>query len=381
MKTIYILLSAILLNITLFLSCKKSKDNGTEIYINGIDVTPAVNFPVVFGTKPSKAINVSVTNIATKDITVNFQAQPEKASYYNQLNSTNYTLLPDTCYKLSGKAVKINAGKAISNSISIDMISFASLKRGVTYILPVSITEVSSEKVVESLRTAYYLINVASETTVINAKDNFFNVRFSSATNAPLKNMKAMTIQININANSFTFISGLIALGQASIFRIGDAGILPNQIQAIIPNESLPLGQGLINRATVNPPLNTGKWYKLAYVYDGTTVKVYIDGVLRSETPASGAFDLTSGNFRIGYDWDNTRSLDGMMSECRIWSKALTVGEIISNGCEVDPKSAALEAYWKFNEGSGNIANDATGHGHVATANATLKWIAKETCQ
>jgi hypothetical protein len=345
-------------------------DDSFQIFINGIDAGPAVGFPVIEGTTPSRAINVSSNHIADKDIVVTLQPAPDKATYYNQQYHTDYVLLPDTCYKLSGTEVKINAGTALSNSVNMNMISFSSLKKGVTYILPVTISSTTGQYVAESLRTVYYLVNVATKATVVGTKDNYFSVDMSS-NNDKLGDMKAATIQMNIYANGFHAMSGLIALGKNSVLRLGDTGIPGNQIQV--------LGALTNNRAAVMPMLTAGKWYKLAYVFDGTSVKFYIDGKLRFEGPASGSMDLTS-DFRIGFDWDDSRSFDGLMSECRIWSKALTADEIISNGCDVDPSSPGLEAYWKFNEGAGDIAVDATGHGHTATANSPLTWIENQTC-
>jgi hypothetical protein len=41
----------------------------------------------------------------------------------------------------------------------------------------------------------------------------------------------------------------------------------------------------------------------------------------------------------------------------------------------VSPKSVGLEAYWRFNEGQGNVFEDATGKGHTLTTSATPTWI------
>ena len=40
----------------------------------------------------------------------------------------------------------------------------------------------------------------------------------------------------------------------------------------------------------------------------------------------------------------------------------------------IDPETPGLEAYWKMNEGSGNVFNDATGHGNEMTAAGTISW-------
>ncbi len=49
------------------------------------------------------------------------------------------------------------------------------------------------------------------------------------------------------------------------------------------------------------------------------------------------------------------------MSEARIWSVVRSASQIQNNMTQVSPKSVGLEAYWRFNEGQGNVFEDATG--------------------
>ncbi|HUF05600.1 MAG TPA: LamG-like jellyroll fold domain-containing protein [Aridibacter sp.] len=78
--------------------------------------------------------------------------------------------------------------------------------------------------------------------------------------------------------------------------------------------------------ATVIP---TGSWHHVATVHDGTSVKVYLDGVLDGEiidpvTPADGTSSL-----KIGARGDdaNTR-LNGLIDEVRLYNRALPPQEI-----------------------------------------------------
>jgi len=45
----------------------------------------------------------------------------------------------------------------------------------------------------------------------------------------------------------------------------------------------------------------------------------------------------------------------------------LAQSTISANKCSVSATSANLEAYWKFDEGTGTTIADATGHGHTAS--------------
>ena len=64
-----------------------------------------------------------------------------------------------------------------------------------------------------------------------------------------------------------------------------------------------------------------------------------------------------------------------LMSEARIWSVVRSASQIQNNMTQVSPKSVGLEAYWRFNEGQGNVFEDATGKGHTLTTSATPTWI------
>ena len=58
-----------------------------------------------------------------------------------------------------------------------------------------------------------------------------------------------------------------------------------------------------------------------------------------------------------------------------MWSVCRTESQIQKNQSSVSPKSKGLEAYWRFNEGSGKTFNDATGHGHTITSAQEPTWV------
>ena len=91
----------------------------------------------------------------------------------------------------------------------------------------------------------------------------------------------------------------------------------------------------------------------------------------------TGATTFSDVNwFCLGDDsysrWGNCKIL---MSEARIWSVVRSASQIQNNMTQVSPKSVGLEAYWRFNEGQGNVFEDATGKGHTLTTSATPTWI------
>ena len=65
------------------------------------------------------------------------------------------------------------------------------------------------------------------------------------------------------------------------------------------------------------------------------------------------------------------------MSEVRIWNKALTSSEINAENhfYQVDPASAGLVAYWKFNEGQGHVVKDHTSNAMTCMESAILREV------
>lgn len=79
--------------------------------------------------------------------------------------------------------------------------------------------------------------------------------------------------------------------------------------------------------AGINKILDAGKWYHLVGTYDGTYLKVYLDGVLSDNVELSGAITNSSDNLRFGAD-DSGFYFDGVMDEVRIYDRALTKEEV-----------------------------------------------------
>lgn len=64
--------------------------------------------------------------------------------------------------------------------------------------------------------------------------------------------------------------------------------------------------------------------------------------------------------FLIGYSYNTGRILNGLISQVRVWAVARTQQEIYRDMYDVEePESKPeLRAWWKFDEGQGNIVKD-----------------------
>ncbi|MEA5111558.1 hypothetical protein SDC9_35078 [bioreactor metagenome] len=95
-------------------------------------------------------------------------------------------------------------------------------------------------------------------------------------------------------------------------------------------------------------------WQHFAWMYDGSAIKLYVNGILKGSKPASGTFTATNIAFAIGRSI--LAGLDfywcGRTDEVSVWSKALTQAEVqdmMDN--ELTGQEPGLEMYYKFNQG------------------------------
>jgi hypothetical protein len=132
-------------------------------------------------------------------------------------------------------------------------------------------------------------------------------------------------------------------------------------------------GTYVVTAGTVIP--NT--WQHVAMVFDGVTLKLYVNGVNVGTTntpsyalPASTAPIIMGNN---GYG----EIFQGKMDEVRVWNRALPQAEIQNNlNCELGSGQTGLVAYYKFNQGIDNASNttintltDSSGNSNAGTLN------------
>jgi hypothetical protein len=110
--------------------------------------------------------------------------------------------------------------------------------------------------------------------------------------------------------------------------------------------------------------LSKGKWYHVAGVYNGSTMKIYVNGVEKASASVSGGIVKATRNVWIGScQAYPDRRFDGKMDEVRIWTVARTAAEInASMNCELKGDEAGLAGYWNFNQGvpEGNNSTQTT---------------------
>ena len=120
----------------------------------------------------------------------------------------------------------------------------------------------------------------------------------------------------------------------------------------------------VLNWGQERPVLN--RWYFLTGTYDGTTVKMYVDGVMKASTAVSKNIRSNGRFVSIASDAGNQKFFQGLLDEVTLWNVALTPQQISSghtNG--FTGAENGLKGYWKFNEGSGTVSQDASSGLHT----------------
>ncbi len=117
-----------------------------------------------------------------------------------------------------------------------------------------------------------------------------------------------------------------------------------------------------------NTPIVNGTWYHAAVTYDGSNLKLYLNGASDATTitinkllPRADSIQhaalgtaMNSTGVAAGY-------FNGVLDEVRIWNYARTETQIFDNQSAEIMVSPGLLARWGLNEGSGTQAKDSAG--------------------
>jgi hypothetical protein len=144
-------------------------------------------------------------------------------------------------------------------------------------------------------------------------------------------------------------------------FFTGDSG----QTEGII----FGIGDGTSPVTEIAFSWNDNNWHHVAGTYDGTTMKLYVDGILKGSRTVTM---LNSANgIHLGDRLEGGWHFSGKIDELRIWDMAMSEAQIRENMHK--PLSGTennLVSYWAFNESSGDIAHDLSN-----TNNGTLHYM------
>lgn len=225
---------------------------------------------------------------------------------------------------------------------------------------------------------AYYRMNAGSGTSAVNSCTNTTGIN-GTLTNGPTwpsspvqfaKNALAFDgtdDYVNIPDDNTLDITSTITL-EAWVYATKNSGI-----QNVISKSSNTANNGYIFPRTDNgwtdavfylhaaggwrtlsapyPSLNA--WHHLAATYDGSTMKLYIDGVLAGTRAQTGTITVNANPLVLGNQFGFSELFGGYADDFRVWNVARSATEIQNNmNKELNPAAeTGLVSYYTSNQG------------------------------
>lgn len=357
MKMKNILFSLFLL---LIVGCQNVETEYDGLLMTGTESNEFVKFAI--DEQESYAVSVTSTVCVQQDVKVNIDVDDEALTKYNAKYSTQYVVVPQNAYKLESKEVIISAGQSVSSSALVSIVNREELQEGVAYVIPISIKSVDSNMdVIETNRTIFLKLS----------KTILFAAPFVGTT-ATTRNflwdeddivtgIQQYTWEVKFKAETFDrrVKSEPIKLGGVcnSMLRFGEAGNPGNILEVYVY-------AGTEHKLIAKTEFMVNTWYMLSIVNDGKTLTLYVNGI-KDNSMAVAPSEYQFGGVEIGQSlkgYESAQLFHGWLGGMRCWSRALSAREIRTNLCGVNPNAEGLEAYYKMNEGEGNVFYDSTPH-------------------
>ncbi len=376
-------------------------------------------------TQMEKEVSVAIASPIEENLHVSFEKSPQLLeTYRTAYNSPQAVLLPSECHRLENMEAVIKAGavQSIPVKVLFTNLETLDLSDSKEYVLPITL-KTDGIKVLESAKTMYFvikeafLVNMACDISSNRAWpvwDNFDKV----------KNMETFTLEALVYNHAFD--NGLVKDGEDTwdssgintimgvedhfLVRIGDSAIPANHLQIACAYKD-ETGNTTYRKSVTSSAmqLQKNRWYHIAVTFDKGLVEVYIDGSLKASddmtdigyttdqdgnlqpvqfkavnfgAPHSEEDDGKPRCFWIGYSYQSARYLDGMIAEARVWDRVLTEDELNAPGhfykLYAEDIDEHLLAYWKFDDGQGEIVKDHSLYGYDLTLQREPLWQAVE---
>lgn len=131
-------------------------------------------------------------------------------------------------------------------------------------------------------------------------------------------------------------------------------------------------GTNAWNPVTTPSLLRLNAWNHVAITFDGNSMKVYIDGVLKyTDTRYAGKTPFPTP---IRYLGKTTDTFEGMLDEIRIWNVVRTAEEIEQNRKKtLSGTESGLIGYWNFDDATNPVPDLSANDNHATVYGATFE--------
>ncbi|RNC64316.1 DUF1735 and LamG domain-containing protein [Proteiniphilum sp. X52] len=323
-----------------------------------------------------------LSNTLSENVKIGVEMDTEFLKEFNQKNGTAYEAVPADGFELTANEFEIQAGKVVSSSsgiIKVKPFTQEMKDSGKKFALPIKITSKDGKThVIHGADRIIYALDLVRYGSVpVFGVDNRIPGHRKAAANFkdyPLT-LNKWSIEFRVKMDSYNINNQALfncgGTGSEIYVRYGDAPIPYNQFQIKFGGSQVNSFMGEKN-----------KWHHIAFTYDGTDLRIYLNGVLQSTLSNPGKevkFDATTSICSSGSTYFRA---EANMNELRIWNVARTEAEIKENFYAVAPDSEGLVSYWKMNEGQGVVLkNQIKGAPDMRALDAnnnevtTLSWI------
>jgi hypothetical protein len=126
-------------------------------------------------------------------------------------------------------------------------------------------------------------------------------------------------------------------------------------------------------RAVQSGQLAINQWHHLAGSYDGSNLRLYVNGSRVASLTTSGNIDQTSNPLRIGSADASGDFFRGIIDEVRVSNVIRYPGNFVPPQAPFTP-DASTRGLWHFDEGSGTTTADASSNGNGGTLVSNPTW-------
>lgn len=337
------------------------------------------------GVRRNLTLQVALSEVSDQDAVFKVVVDKAVLDKYNVNNGTSLIMIPDEYVKL-GDPVTVKAGDTVSEPFVVTLSGVQGDIAANPFALPVKLEKVSGNVEVTSTSGAYLY---ALTPKVINTLACFNGATGLSAADFNAQ-YDSWTLEIRFQVSNTGNRNRDVFSGGSVLMRFEDPN--PGGSTPEFPYHSLVQFQG--SGGYLNPSKNFSPnvWQHLACTWDGKTITLYVNGEYAgskdfdSSVVGDSSFPSISwmggssgGGHGTGSQWWYGCKI--LATEARMWSVCRTADQILNNIKTVDPGSAGLEGYWRFNratytqEGNSHIFEDLTGNGHPCVTSTKFTWV------
>jgi hypothetical protein len=296
-------------------------------------------------TPASGATNVAVST--TVQAVFNKAIQSSTLSFVLK-NASGTTIASTVAYNASTNTATLTPIAALANSTTYTVTVSGAQDSNGNAMAPVSWSFTTAAATTPSGLVAAYSFNEGSGTTVTDLSGNghtgtianatwttagkYGNALSFNGTNAWVTINDAADLHLTTGMTLEAWVNSAATNNWRSAILKEGTGSLAYALYATAGSSNPPAGYvrvgGVDQDATGTSVLTTSVWTHLATTYDGSNLRLYVNGTLLKTTAVSGTIVSSTGALRIGGNSIWGEYFSGLIDEVRVYNRALSQTEI-----------------------------------------------------